>query len=137
MKRWQIFSLKVPYKVLITFVIAIPLVSSTSSAFAWPWDGSAAAQQMKKDAVQAYKRITSDCYNISGYSKIKNVGAARSDERGNAVNGFYIPLVGKLCLKNSKGKVFENPYYGINLSTISSAKYSTYDYELPGETVAT
>jgi hypothetical protein len=130
MKRWYEIHLKVPKKALITFVIAASLVSNTSSASAWPWNGSAAEQQMKKEAAAAYKRITSDCYNISGYSKIKTIGSARSDQRITAANNFYIPLVEKLCLKNSKGQVFENPYYGINLSKIVSAKYSTYDYEL-------
>ena len=86
MKRWYEIHLKVPKKALITFVIAASLVSNTSSASAWPWNGSAAEQQMKKEAAAAYKRITSDCYNISGYSKIKTIGSARSDQRVKAHN---------------------------------------------------
>jgi hypothetical protein len=35
---------------------------------------------MKKEAAAAYKRVTSDCYNISGYSKIRSIGPARSDQ---------------------------------------------------------
>lgn len=122
--------MKFPNRVTFALLVVISLATNTNSAFAWPWNGSAAEQQMKKEATAAYKRITSDCYKISGYSKIRSIGLARSDQRIKAVNNFYIPLVEKLCLKNSKGQVFENPYYGVNLSKIGSAKFLTYDYEL-------
>jgi len=103
---------------------------SIPSASAWPWSDSAAQRQMKTDAINAYKRITSDCHNIAGYSKLKSTGIARSSERLNSINNFYVPMVQKLCLKGANGEVLENPYFGINLSKLNDSKYPSYEYEL-------
>jgi len=115
---------------LLAALIILSSAISINPVAAWPWSGSAAEQQMKKDATAAYKNLTADCFNISGYSRIKNVGKARSNERLKAINDFYVPLVQKLCLKGANSSILENPYYGINLSKLNDAKYPSYEYEL-------
>jgi len=115
---------------LFVLIICFGLFLNSAPALAWPWSESAAEKQMKMDASAAYKRLTSDCFNISGYSAIKSVGKSRSNERLGAINDFYVPFVQKLCLKGANGALLENPYYGINLAKLNDAKYPSYDYEL-------
>jgi hypothetical protein len=118
-----------------TLVLSIMLCSAilttlSSQANAWPWSGSAAEQSMKKQASNGYKQLTSDCFDISGYSKIKAVGQPRSTERLAAINKFAVPLVQKLCLKDSRASAFENPYFGIDLGKLNEATYPSNEYNL-------
>jgi len=116
---------------LVTLIFSLILsLGSTLPAFAWPWSMSAQEKLIQKQAEKNYLFAVSDCFNISNYASIRATGLPRSNERLKAVNSFYIPLVNKLCLKDSSGKYYVNPYHGIPLNSLNNPNYDSYDYEL-------
>lgn len=95
------------------------------------WPQYRVEEEHRKLAIVQYSRLKISCLNVTDAPLFsKYIGAPRSQERLNALNALLRPLVTAKCLKVSDTHIAENPYTGINLTTLDNATIGTPSWDL-------